>query len=94
MKGSSDMKKGIGAMILIVGFAVSGCSSSLNTSENIGLVLSKCPSLKSYSKEKMQRAANSIRNLPDDSVLVEILGDYSRLREACRVAERKIRSLK
>lgn len=88
------MRQAIIASVLILGLGVSGCASSVNNPENIGLVLSKCPSLKSYSREKMQRAAASIRNLPEDSVLVEILGDYSRLREACRVAERKLRSLK
>jgi hypothetical protein len=88
------MRQAIIASVLILGLGVSGCASSVNNLENIGLVLSKCPSLKSYSREKMQRAAASLRNLPEDSVLVEILGDYSRLREACRVAERQLRSLK
>lgn len=88
------MKQAIIAVVLILGLSVSGCARSVNTPENIGLVLSKCPSLKSYSREKMQRAASSIKNLPEDSVLVEILGDYSRLREACRVAERRLRSIK
>ena len=81
-------------MMIIVGLTVSGCSSSLNNQGNISLVLSKCPSLKNYSKEKMQRAANSIRNLPDDSELIEILGDYSRLRQACRAAESRLKKIK
>lgn len=73
---------------------LTGCSSSLNNQQNISIVLSKCPTLKSYSKEKMQRAISQIRNLPDDSELIEILGDYSSLREACRVAERKLKNTK
>jgi thioredoxin-related protein len=88
------MKKVIISIVLIVGLSVSGCASTLNTPENINLVLSKCPTLKSYSKEKMQKAAEEIKNLPDDSQLIEILGDYSRLREACRVAERRLRDIK
>jgi hypothetical protein len=87
------MKKVIISGILGLGIVLSGCASSLNNQETKSLVLSRCPSLKQYSRETMQRAAQSIKNLPDDSELIEILGDYSRLREACRIAERKIRAI-
>lgn len=87
------MKKVIISGILCLSIVLAGCANSLNTQENINLVLSRCPTLKQYSREKMLRTSQAIKNLPDDSELIEILGDYSRLREACRIAERKLRSI-
>jgi hypothetical protein len=78
--------------MIVVCVFLSGCASSLNTQENITIALSRCPVLKNYSKEKLQRVAATVNNLPDDSELIEILGDYSRLREACRAAERKLKN--
>ena len=79
---------------LCVTLILPGCASSLNTQQNQSLVLTKCPSLKSYSQEKMQRAIATLKEIPDDSELVEILSDYGSLREACRLAERRLKALR
>lgn len=88
------MNKIIMSIFLCATLLVSGCASSLNNSQNQSIVLTKCPALRSYSPEKMQRAVASLKEIPDDSELIEILSDYGSLREACRLAERKLKSMK
>lgn len=83
----------ISVLLLSLMFFLSGCASSLNNSQNVSLVLSKCPTLKNYSQEKLKRAANQIKNLPDDSDLIEILNDYGKFRDACRLANKKLKNI-
>lgn len=80
----------VGIMILSL-FFLTGCASSLNNSQNINLVLSRCPTLKNYSQEKLKKVAIQIKDLPDDSELIEILNDYGKFREACRLANKKLK---
>jgi hypothetical protein len=56
------------------------------------IVLRKCPVLKEYSKEQLKQAASEVKNLPDKSQVAEMVIDYSKLRAACRVATKKLKS--
>lgn len=81
--------------ILLIAAAISlgGCETLNATQQRqIALVISKCPVLKTYSQEQLDKAAAEIENLPDASVLPGLVTDYSKLRDACRVANRKIKA--
>lgn len=55
------------------------------------LVLAKCPVLKQYSKERLTKAANELRSLPDDSEVAALLTDYSKMRDACRAITKELK---
>jgi hypothetical protein len=55
------------------------------------LVLSKCPALKKYSKEQLQKAADELAGTVPDSVVAKMVIDYGQLREACRAIEKQIK---
>lgn len=73
-------------VIMTVGIAgIMGCTSQLKESD-INLIYSKCPQLKEYTIEQMKKASTEIANLPSESELLEMIKDYSKLRQACRIA--------
>ncbi len=48
-------------------------------------VTSGCPSLTSYSREFQTRAAAELDRLPTGSPTKQLVSDYGKLRDACRV---------
>lgn len=46
---------------------------------------SGCPPLTSYSKAFQSKAAGELAKLPDGSPTKQLVSDYGRLRDACRV---------
>lgn len=55
------------------------------------LVIAKCPVLKQYSKERLIKAANELKSLPDDSQVAALLTDYSKMRDACRAITKELK---
>jgi hypothetical protein len=55
------------------------------------LVLSKCPALKKYSKEQLEKAAIELQGMVPDSVIAKMVVDYGQLREACRAIQKKLK---
>lgn len=78
--------------VLIMTFLLAGCATSTN--QAITIAVNQCPSLKSYTKEQMLKALSEIKNLPSETQVFILLNDYSKLRDACRLAERKLKAMK
>lgn len=53
------------------------------------LVITKCPVLKSYSKEQLTEASAELKGLAADSKLALLITDYSKMRDACRAIVKK-----
>lgn len=83
------MKKVIILLSAIVFFT--GCASKEKILE---VSLNKCPPLRKYSNETLLKAAESLKKLVNDDELEMLVNDYGKLREACRVAEQKLKSIK
>lgn len=64
--------------------ALTGCASV--NPERVTLAYTKCPVLKQYSKEQMERAASELKSLLTESQIASMITDYGKLREACRIA--------
>jgi hypothetical protein len=82
---------------LFIATTLGGCaggSLSQTQQKQAALVISKCPVLKQYSKEQLRQAAAELRSLPSESQVAVLVTDYSKLRDACRVANKKLKSLK
>lgn len=82
---------------IIASLFLAGCSTSqLNkngfTQSQVSLVLTKCPVLQEYSKEELKQAASELESLPSKSQAVKMIGDYGKLRKACRVIKKKLES--
>jgi hypothetical protein len=79
--------------LLIPTLMLGGCAtmSAAEKQQTKTLVIAKCPVLKNYSKEKLQRAAAELKGLPDDSELAALLTDYSKLRDACRAITKQLK---
>ena len=56
------------------------------------VVVSQCPELTQYSLEDLKKAATELRMLPSDSQIAEMIADYSKLRDACRVLSNHMRT--
>lgn len=54
------------------------------------MVISKCPVLKQYTPEQLQKAADELGGLPSDSVIAEMVNDYGKTRAACRAITQKL----
>lgn len=81
-------------LILIAAIALSGCATTREISpqvvqQNVSLVITKCPTLKQYTKEELKVAAQETIGLPSNSQVAKLLSDYSKLRDACRAVARK-----
>jgi uncharacterized protein (DUF4213/DUF364 family) len=76
-------------LVVPVALLLSGCA----TKEQIQVVMTRCPIIKNYSKEKLEKAADELANLADSSELIEIISDYSKLRDACRIVSKKLKSM-
>jgi len=69
-----------------------GCSVSEQQRAKV-IAINKCPVLKKYSDEQLKIAATELKNLPNDAQLTVILSDYSKLRDACRLAEQRLKQM-
>ena len=67
-----------------------GCAMS-QQQEAVTIALNKCPPLKKYTTEQLVRAAKELEQIPTETQITQMLADYSRLRDACRVAEQKLK---
>ena len=45
----------------------------------------------SYTQQELMQAAKEVANLPNESQIVEMMADYSKLRDACRLAEKELK---
>lgn len=75
--------------ILTLAFMLSACASI--TPERVEFAYSRCPVLKKYTQQEMMQAAKEVANLPNESQIVEMMADYSKLRDACRLAEKELK---
>lgn len=76
-------------IILPLFLLLAGCATLSGNQEQI--IMNKCPILKKYTPEQLERAASELGTLPDESQLSLMLSDYSKLRDACRVVEKKLK---
>lgn len=80
------MKAIIGITLAVM---LSACASI--TPERVELAYSRCPVLKKYTQQELMQAAKEVANLPNESQIVEMMADYSKLRDACRLAEKELK---
>ena len=80
----------VGGLCLIL----SGCStlSGLSKQEIQTVVFNRCPVLINYTPEQQKLAAEELRKLYPESVIVSMITDYSKLREACRVVNKRVKA--
>lgn len=79
---------------IISTLALTGCGTVSNfkpTQKQVNLVLTKCPVLRNYSKAEMKQAAQELKNIPSESQIASMIGDYGKLRQACRVITKKLK---
>jgi hypothetical protein len=76
------------ALTASLAIILGGCASI--TQDRIDLVYSRCPVLMQYTQEEMKAAAEELEKLPTESQIAEMITDYSKLRDACRLAERAL----
>lgn len=75
----------------VLSFLLAGCASV--TPERTEIVLSRCPTLKRYTPEQLKLAAEELKVMPTESQIAAMITDYSKLRDACRVVEKKLRKM-
>jgi hypothetical protein len=87
------MNKMIVTTLMIATMTLGGCAGGLSQTQQkqVALVISKCPVLKNYSKEQMKKAASELKSLPSESQVAVLVTDYSKLRDACRIANKKLK---
>ena len=67
---------------------LAGCSvprSGIRT-----IVLNQCPPLVDYSKDQQKLAAEELKKIYTDSQIANMIVDYSKLREACRIVNKRV----
>lgn len=79
-------------LIFVTTLLLAGCATS-QPQQQLNIAVNQCPALKQYTKEQMAAAAQELRNLPSTAQINSLLTDYSKLRDACRIAEKKMRAL-
>jgi CxxC motif-containing protein len=75
--------------IICISTLISGCATV--TTERTEIVLNRCPTLKRYTQEQLMKAAQEIKNIPTDSEISVMITDYSKIRDACRLVEKKLK---
>jgi Tfp pilus assembly protein PilP len=75
--------------ILPLAIMLSACASI--NSQQIELTYSRCPVLKKYTQQELMQAAKEVANLPNESQIEEMMADYSKLRDACRLSEKELK---
>lgn len=81
--------------VAVLGVLVGGCSSldPEMRRQGVPLAYSQCPVLKKYTREELLAAAKEMRSLPSESQLAAMMTDYSKLRDACRVARKELKRI-
>lgn len=70
---------------------LTGCATFKPSQKQVSLVLTKCPVLKQYSREELKVAAAEISAMPTNAQVTKLLADYSKIRQACRAIERRLK---
>lgn len=73
-------------LFLILPIFLAGCMGV--GEDKITVVLRKCPALVSYSKVEQKKALQEIKTMASDAQIPRMMTDYSKLRDACKVALR------
>ena len=84
----------LATLAIISTLALTGCGTVSNfkpTQKQVNLVLTKCPVLRNYSKAEMKQAAKELKSIPSESQIASMIGDYGKLRQACRVITKKLK---
>ena len=80
--------------LILLAFAVSGCATvQALPPETVRVAINRCPVLKQYTNQQLAQAASELEQLPSNSQIVALVSDYSKLRDACRLAEKKLKQL-
>jgi hypothetical protein len=83
----------LATVLVLSSLSLTGCgtiSSFKPTQKQVNLVLTKCPVLRNYTKTEMRQAASELQNIPSNAQLARMIGDYGKLRQACRVITKKL----
>lgn len=83
----------LATIVVLSTLALTGCGTVSNfkpTQKQVNLVLTKCPVLRNYTKAEMKQAALELENIPSQAQLARMIGDYGKLRQACRVISKKL----
>ena len=67
-------------IFVMASFSLAGCSTQLHTG-------SGCPPLVQYSAQTQRRAADELERLPKDSAVAQMIVDYKKTRDACRITQ-------
>lgn len=78
----------IATVITVTILSLTGCASL--SQERVDFAYSRCPVLRQYTQEEIKQAAAELKSLPSEAQIVEMMGDYNKLRSACRLAEREL----
>lgn len=73
-------------VIFLFPLLLTGCMGL--SQDKITVVMRKCPALVSYSKAEQKQAYSEIKAMAANAQVPRMMGDYSKLRDACRVAMR------
>lgn len=81
--------------LILLASLIGGCASVGALPKERIVVITKCPPIKYYSKEQLEKAALELVTLKDNSHIQGLVADYLKYRDACRVtnnnAKKKIR---
>ena len=86
------MIKILTAVISCLILSVCDTLGGLSKQEIQTVVLNHCPILINYTPEQQKIAAQELRKLYPESVIVSMIIDYSKLREACRVVNKRVKA--
>jgi uncharacterized protein YceK len=82
-------------MVLAIAFTLTGCAttqSAINPQKVRPVVISQCPELRKYRTADLKKAASELNLLPANSQIAELLTDYNKLRDACRILAKRMRT--
>jgi PBP1b-binding outer membrane lipoprotein LpoB len=82
-------------VVVLSALLFSGCAGGLTDTQKgqLALVINKCPVLQNYSRTQLKKAASEMKNLPSQTQIAKMIGDYGKLRDACRVVSKKLKRL-
>jgi hypothetical protein len=79
-------------LVLIVFFSILLSACSVSNMDKVEIAVDNCPELENYSPKELIQAAKELNSLPSESQVTNMMNDYSKLREACRFAKRKMKN--
>lgn len=77
-------------VVLFISAMVSGCAMS--NMQKLEIAVDNCPALEDYSPQELIKAAKELNSLPSESQVANMMNDYSKLRQACRFAQKKMKN--